>query len=78
MPDADRDLYLRRAALLLVSQLPESVEDARMVLRYAREVVDGFLASEPRPAAPVRLAAVTPFPGRPVAVPSDLSQGAPT
>jgi hypothetical protein len=38
----------RQHALLMTSELPPNVEDARLVLRLVNELVEGFLAaSEP-------------------------------
>jgi hypothetical protein len=39
----DHRLHLKRVAIELVTQLPEKEEDAMRVLRYATEVVTGFL-----------------------------------
>ena len=36
----------KRHALQLAAQLPERQEDALQVLKYLRELVDGFLASD--------------------------------
>jgi hypothetical protein len=55
---------LSRVRSLAGRQLPDRINDARAVLRYVEAVVDGFLAADSRPSAPVRLAAATPFPGR--------------
>lgn len=40
------DLRLRRHAVEIVSQLPESASDARTVLAYARQLVDEFLGDQ--------------------------------
>lgn len=39
-------LKLRRHAVEIVSQLPESLTDARTVLNLARELLDGFLSAQ--------------------------------
>jgi hypothetical protein len=41
---ANSDGWRRRQAIHLVSQLPESHEDALAVLAYAHELLTGFLA----------------------------------
>jgi hypothetical protein len=43
------DLSHRRHAVQIVSALPESTEDALMVLDLARQLVEGFLAGNQRP-----------------------------
>lgn len=40
------ELKLRRHAVEIVSQLPESPSDARTVLKYAGELVDRFLVDQ--------------------------------
>ncbi len=40
------DLRLRRHAVEIVSQLPESASEARTVLNYARQLVDDFLGDQ--------------------------------
>jgi hypothetical protein len=45
----DADMALRRRALEIVTQLPENAVEARMVLNYARELIDGFLAAQSPP-----------------------------
>lgn len=49
-----RQNWQRRLAIQIVSQLPEGTEDSLMVLGFARELVEGFLADRdqrPRPPA---------------------------
>jgi hypothetical protein len=41
-----KDLMLRRRALEIVTQLPETPAEARRVLEYARGLVDGFLCAQ--------------------------------
>jgi hypothetical protein len=48
----------RRHAIQIVAQLPEGTQDALMVLELARELVEGFLQRDQRPA----LAEVVGFP----------------
>jgi hypothetical protein len=55
---ADRNWH-RRHAIQIVAQLPESTEDALMVLELAQELVEGFLRGC-QPRAP--LAEVKAFP----------------
>lgn len=38
--------WQRRLAIQIVSQLPEGTEDSLMVLGFARELVEGFLAAK--------------------------------
>jgi hypothetical protein len=45
----DADTALRRRALEIVTQLPENQAEARMVLNYARELIDGFLSAQSPP-----------------------------
>lgn len=40
------DGQLRRHAVELVAQLPADVADARIVLAYARELIDTFLSQD--------------------------------
>lgn len=40
------ELRLRRHAIEIVGQLPERPTDARQVLKYALELIDGFLCSQ--------------------------------
>jgi hypothetical protein len=51
------EAWHRRQAIVLASQLPDNIEDARPVLEALREVVEGFLAPkatlEQRPSATV-------------------------
>lgn len=42
------EAWKRRAAIQIVSQLPEETADALRVLDFARELVEEFLAEEPR------------------------------
>lgn len=44
------EAWHRRHAIQIVSQLPESTEDALAVLRCAQELVEGFLAGKAPPA----------------------------
>ncbi|KRR22279.1 hypothetical protein CQ13_29770 [Bradyrhizobium retamae] len=39
------ETWHRRHAVILASQLPDNIEDARLVLDAVREVVEGFLAA---------------------------------
>lgn len=55
MSDGADDLRLRRDALQIVLQLPFDQAEALQVLKYAEELVRGFLAgpeSEPPPDGP--------------------------
>lgn len=40
------DLFLRRQAVALVSTLPEDRIEAKIILRLANELLDGFLSEE--------------------------------
>lgn len=40
----ERTLRLRRHAIQIVAQLPESEDEAVRVLHYARQIVTGFLS----------------------------------
>ena len=40
------DRWLRRQAIQIASQLPEGRDDALAILRYASELVTGFLESD--------------------------------
>ncbi len=55
------EVWKRRQAITIAAQLPENLTDARAVLHYAMELVDGFLA---RTTAETDqpLASVLPFP----------------
>jgi hypothetical protein len=59
MVDGVDDLRLRREALQIALQLPSEQADAIMVLKYAEELVRGFLAGRsidpPPPKTPLRL-----------------------
>lgn len=56
MRDNADDLKLRREALQIAIQLPENESDALAVLKYAEELVRGFLAGRPSdPKPPLRL-----------------------
>jgi hypothetical protein len=46
------ETWHRRQALLLVAQLPEAVEDAKLVLMAMQDLVDNYLIETP--AAPRR------------------------
>jgi hypothetical protein len=46
---AKEESWHRRQAIVLASQLPENIEDARIVLRLVMQIADDFLA-EPEPA----------------------------
>jgi hypothetical protein len=46
------DAWHRRHAIQIVAALPETVEDALMVLELARQLVEGFLAGPRRPEPP--------------------------
>ena len=39
----DRDLLFRRRALEIITQLPESPADARIVLAYVRQLLDEWV-----------------------------------
>lgn len=45
-----REAWLKRQALQLGGQLPDDVDEARRVIEYMRELVDGFLAPGDRSA----------------------------
>lgn len=53
MTDAGKDARLRRDALQIVLQLPADNAEALVVLKYAEQLVRGFLGDEARP--PLRL-----------------------
>lgn len=42
--DTARDAWLRRQAIQIASQLPESGDEAMYVLEYAKTIVSDFLA----------------------------------
>jgi hypothetical protein len=46
------DAWHRRQAVAVASTLPEDIEDARIILQLAMELLDGFLA-DGEPAKPV-------------------------
>jgi hypothetical protein len=46
LDEKNHELWLRRQAVQIAAQLPESGQDALQVLTYAREVVEKFLAPE--------------------------------
>ena len=50
----------RRHALTLAGQLPENIEDARLVLEAVSELVEDFLSKSEAP-QPVRAKNVVPF-----------------
>lgn len=54
------ETHLKRAALNLVSQLPDNLEDARRVLAYAERLLTDFVAPTPPPAEVRMLRVVTP------------------
>lgn len=60
MVDGIDDLRLRREALQIALQLPADMAEALMVLKYADELVRGFLAGgvDPPPARPPPLRVV--------------------
>lgn len=43
------EMRLRRCALEIMGQLPENPREARLVLNYARDLLDGFLAPHDAP-----------------------------
>jgi hypothetical protein len=45
------EAWHRRQAIQIAAALPESIEDALIVLDLARELVEGFLSGDQRPAA---------------------------
>ena len=47
------EAWHRRLAVQLASQLPDGVEDARIVIRLTQELLEGFLAPPEQPARPV-------------------------
>lgn len=47
-----KELWLRRQALQVACQLPEGIEDARKVIDYMRELVDGFWGAKASPRRP--------------------------
>ena len=47
------DAWHRRHAIQIVSALPESTEDALLVLDLAKQLVEGFLADPQRSAPPL-------------------------
>lgn len=51
--------WRRKAAIEIVGRLPEDPEDARIVLKLARKIVDEFLVEQPRQQP--RQACVVPF-----------------
>lgn len=51
----------RRQALMLASQLPEDVTDARLIIEAVRELLDTFMVEE-APKAVERPTNVLPFP----------------
>ena len=46
------EAWLRRCALHIGAQLPENQQDARKVLSYARELVEGFMMPRHAPEGP--------------------------
>lgn len=42
--DRGHEMWLKRQAMQIAAQLPESGPDARQVLAYASELIGGFLA----------------------------------
>jgi hypothetical protein len=46
------EAWHRRHAIQIAAALPETVEDALIVLDLARELVEGFLAAPQRPEPP--------------------------
>jgi hypothetical protein len=44
------ETWHRRQAVVLASQLPDSIEDARIVVRLTQELLEGFLAPPEQPA----------------------------
>jgi hypothetical protein len=52
------ETWHRRQALILVAQLPEAIEDAKLVLMAMQDLVDNYLIEAP---APPRLANVVPL-----------------
>ena len=59
----------RRHAIQIVAQLPEGTQDALMVLELARDLVEGFLQKDQRPA----LAEVVDFTGAATALRASAS-----
>lgn len=56
--------WRKRQAIQIAAQLPDEAADARVVLDYARELVDNFLAGKQSQATPnQRERAVVVFPG---------------
>lgn len=43
----NKEMQLRRLALLLMAQIPDDPEDALKVLAYASELVSGFMVRGP-------------------------------
>jgi hypothetical protein len=55
MGDGENDARLRRDALQIALQLPSDINEALIVLKYAEDLVRGFLAGEKQdPPAPGR------------------------
>ncbi len=52
------ETWHRRQALILVAQLPEPIEDAKLVLQAMQDLVDNYLIEVP---APPRLTNVLPL-----------------
>jgi hypothetical protein len=46
LSEPGQDVWLRRQALQIACQLPESEADALKVLEYARELVSGFMSED--------------------------------
>ena len=57
----------RRHAIQLAASLPENIDDARIVLRLAQELLDGFLA-KPADQALDREGVLVAFPGPPASL----------
>lgn len=47
------ETWRKRQAIQIAAQLPENAADARAVLLYATELLNGFLTETDQPAAPV-------------------------
>lgn len=54
-----RQTWLRRQAIQLAAQLPESPEEALVVLGFAREIVERFLTPDQVPVPRSECASVT-------------------
>ena len=47
----DESAWHRRHAIQIAAALPDTVEDALLVLELARQLVEGFLSGSPQPEA---------------------------